>query len=132
MSAVDTLRTDSIGHNSGNLVFAAASHALLSTDGTTVDTRGSFRGASLASKVNDEYDGIVLPLANCFRPAFVRELEHLSAFIEGLKIPFAMLSGGAQVEDQHTDFDNLKSMEEPVKRFCRAVLSKWLFAVRGE
>jgi hypothetical protein len=29
----------------------------------------------MAAKVNDEYDGFILPLANAFRPGFEAELE---------------------------------------------------------
>lgn len=114
-------------------MFAAATHALLATESTEVDTRGSFKGKDLAQQVNNEYDGVVLPLANCFRPAFKKELEHLTHFINGLDIPFAMLSGGAQIEDNDPEYKALESIKTVVKDFCAAVLEKsTTITVRGE
>ncbi|MCS4594592.1 polysaccharide pyruvyl transferase family protein [Brevibacterium sediminis] len=129
----ETLRNDTIGHNSGNLLFAAATHALLGTNSVQTDTRASFKGKDLAAKVNEEYDGVVIPLANCFRPAFKNELDNLTHFIGNLKIPFAMLSGGAQVEHGDSNFSSLASISGSVKAFCRAVLEHSTYiTVRGE
>ncbi|GAA1534013.1 polysaccharide pyruvyl transferase family protein [Brevibacterium picturae] len=119
----ETLRNDTIGHNSGNLLFAAATHALLGTRSTKTETRPSFKGKDLADKVNSEYDGVVIPLANCFRPGFKTELESLTQFINGLKVPFAMLSGGAQIEHGDPDYKSLESISDAVKNFGRAVLN---------
>lgn len=131
--AAETLRLNTIGNNNGNLMFAAATHALLSTESTTVDTQASFKAKDLASRVNNEYDGVVLPLANCFRPAFKKELEYLTRFIQGLDTPFAMLSGGAQIEHDDPEYKSLDSIADTVKSFCKAVLEKsTTITVRGQ
>lgn len=133
VNSVESLRDDTIGHNSGNLLFAAATHALISTAGTKIDTRASFKGRNLAERINEEYDAVVIPLANCFRPAFESELNSISSVIEKLSIPFVMLSGGAQIEYGDNDYSSLKRIEGSVRRFCRAVLSKSsAITVRGE
>lgn len=86
----------------------------------------------MAAKVNDEYDGFILPLANAFRPGFEAELTRTTEFIENLKIPFLMLSGGAQLPLDGNPA-SLKKMEPTVRRFAKAVLEKSsALTVRGE
>ncbi|QBE48647.1 polysaccharide pyruvyl transferase family protein [Leucobacter triazinivorans] len=132
-SATETIRLNTIGNNSGNLMFAAATHALLAVEGTTIDAIPSFREKDLAARVNEEYDGVIVPLANCFRPAFEPELRNLTRFIQGLKKPFAMMSGGAQVEFNDPEFKGLEVIKPAVAAFCRAVLDKSdKITVRGE
>ena len=128
----DTLDRNTIGRNNGNLIFGAASHKLFTTADTVVEANQYKINKSMADRVNAEYDGFILPLANAFRPGFEAELTRTAEFIERLKIPFLMLSGGAQLP-LDGDPAGLKMIEPTVKRFARAVLEKSsALTVRGE
>lgn len=127
-----TLDRNTIGRNNGNLIFGTAAHKLFSTADTIVDANRYKINKSMAAKVNDEYDGFILPLANAFRPGFEAELTRTTEFIENLKIPFLMLSGGAQLPLDGNP-SSLKRMEPTVRRFAKAVLDKSsALTVRGE
>ncbi|WP_084499481.1 polysaccharide pyruvyl transferase family protein [Brevibacterium album] len=128
----DTLERNSIGGNNGNLIFGAASHKLFSTEGTEVEANRYVINRHMADRVNDEYDGFILPLANAFRPSFETEMLRTAEFIEKLTIPFIMLSGGVQIPASG-DTAALRKMEPTIKRFARAVLNKSsALSVRGE
>lgn len=123
VDALDTFDRNTIGNNNGNLVFQAAAHKLLSTAGTTVDAHGYSFHPNHAAKVNSEYDGFVLPLANALRLSHEGHLRALTGFIKKLNIPFIMLSGGAQ-SGPDGSFEVLKPMESTIKAFFTAVLEK--------
>jgi len=128
----DTHDRNTIGRNNGNLIFGMAAHKLFSTNDTVVEANRYKINGAMAAKVNAEYDGFILPLANAFRPGFEAELARTTDFIEKLKIPFLMLSGGAQLP-LDGDPAGLKKIEPTVKRFARAVLEKSsALTVRGE
>lgn len=128
----DTHDRNTIGRNNGNLIFGMAAHKLFSASDITVEANRYKINGSMAAKVNAEYDGFILPLANAFRPGFEAELARTTDFIERLKIPFLMLSGGAQLP-LDGDPAGLKKIEPTVKRFARAVLEKSsALTVRGE
>ena len=127
-----TFDRNTIGNNNGNLIFAAAAHKLLSTTDTQVDTLGYSIRPNQAAAVNAESDGFVLPLANAFRPSWEGALKNVTAFIRDLKVPFIMLSGGAQ-SGKDGSYDHLKPMEDSIRDFCAAVLDKSShITVRGE
>lgn len=132
VDAFHTLDRNTLGTNNGNLVYGAAAHKLFSTEGTVVDATHYTMNAAMADRVNEEYDGFILPLANAFRPEFENELLRTAQFLERLKIPFLMLSGGAQLP-LDGDPAALRKMEPTVKRFARAVLQgSSRLSVRGE
>ena len=127
-----TLERNRLGTNSGNLVYGAAAHKLFSTADTVVDANHYRINAGMAAQVNDEYDGFILPLANAFRPEFEGQLLRTAQFLERLRIPFLMLSGGAQLP-LDGDPAALKAMEPTIRRFARAVLNgSSALSVRGE
>lgn len=127
-----TLDRNLLGTNSGNLIYGAAAHKLFSTEGTVVEANHYAINGVMADRVNDEYDAFVLPLANCFRPDFEDQLRRTADFLERLRIPFLMLSGGAQLP-LDGDTSSLKAMEPTIKRFARAVLDgSSALSVRGE
>lgn len=128
----ENIESSAFGANNGNLVFGYAAHKLFSVSGTTVHPNRYKIHPDMVDAVNDEYDGFVLPLANAFRPSFKAELQRTTAFIEKLKIPFLMLSGGAQLPLDGNP-ESLRPIENEVKRFARAVLEKSpALSVRGE
>lgn len=131
-SAHETLDNNPIGNNSGNLMFAAAAHKLLSTAGTEVVPTTLRYGQWTPERVNEEFDAFVLPLANAFRPKFEAELLTITRLIEKLQIPVVMLSGGAQL-GLGGDGSALAPMESTIKRFAKAVLERSShLSVRGE
>lgn len=128
----ETFDRNLIGNNNGNLIFAAAAHKLVSVTDTRVDALGYSVRANQAAMVNDESDGFVLPLANAFRPSWEGALRNLTAFIRELRVPFIMLSGGAQ-SGKDGSYDHLRPMEDSIRAFCSAVLDKSShITVRGE
>lgn len=132
VDAFHTLDRNTLGTNNGNLVYGAASHKLFSTRDTVVDANRYKINAAMADRVNDEYDGFILPLANAFRPEFENELLRTAQFLERLTIPFLMLSGGAQLPPDG-DPASLRKMEPTIRRFARAVLDgSSKLSVRGE
>ncbi|WP_375424990.1 polysaccharide pyruvyl transferase family protein [uncultured Friedmanniella sp.] len=132
LDAVETWSRNVIGNNNGNLVFSTATHKLLSTAGTEVVPNRYAANAEFADEVNDTCDAFVLPFANAFRPSFERTLVNHAAFIRKLKIPFALLSCGAQLPAEG-GFERLKKIEKAAKAFCSAVLEKSsAITVRGE
>lgn len=127
----DNIESSAFGANNGNLVFGYAAHKLLSVSGTEVVANRYQIHPDMADQVNAEYDGFVLPLANAFRPSFQGELRRTTAFIERLRIPFMMLSGGAQLPLDGNPAA-LRPIEEDVKSFARAVLDRSpALSVRG-
>lgn len=131
-SAHETLDKNPIGNNSGNLMFAAAAHKLLSTSDTEVIPTTLNYGLWNADRVNEEFDAFVLPLANAFRPKFEEELLTITGLIEKLKIPVIMLSGGAQL-GLDGNGSELAGMQDTIKRFGRAVLDRSSqLSVRGD
>lgn len=132
MSPEATLSTDAIGGNSGNFLFSHSAHRMLSTSDTEVVSNGLGFTHAKVEKINAEYDHLVLPLANAFRPDFRKQLDILSSLIEELTIPVTVLSVGAQASlAQRTS--ELSPLDEAVLRFGRAVLQKSpSIGVRGE
>lgn len=127
-----TLDRNLLGTNSGNLVYGAAAHKLFSTADTVVEANHYRIDAAFAAEVNAEYDGFILPLANAFRPDFEDQLRRTADFLERLRIPFVMLSGGAQLP-LDGDPSALRAMEPTIRRFARAVLNgSSALTVRGE
>src|SRR4051812_27952606 len=87
-----------IGNNTGNLVFSQAVHRLLSASENDLTT--STLRDEAAERLNDEVDHVVIPLANAFRPDFLRRLEAMSTLVEGLTVPVTVLGVGAQASLQ--------------------------------
>ncbi len=132
MSPETTLATNPMGGNIGNLLFSHSSHRMLSRSDTEVVAHGlGFVGAS-AEQISADYDHLVLPMANAFRPAFRVHLDTIAALIEKLTIPVTVLSVGAQASLLNGTAE-LSPLDESVLRFCRAVLEKSpSIGVRGE
>src|SRR5690606_24047259 len=117
-SAEVTLRHDLIGGNTGNLVFSQSVHRLLSTADAEITT-GLFRHT--APQINAEFDHLVIPLANAFRPRYVDRLDRLSELIEKLTIPVTVVGVGAQASIDGVRRD-AERLDRATARFVRAVL----------
>jgi len=126
------------GSNSGNMLFYSAVHRTLSVPGTELVPDAYFfeRPSATAKhvrKVNEEYDRVVLPMANSYRDTFLPHLERLAWMTEQLTIPVNVIGIGAQLP-YGTKFDTLPDeYVRVVKRFTAAVLDKSpSIGVRGE
>lgn len=132
-SAQRTLASNLIGNNVGNLVFAQAVHRLLTRPDQVLGTsKLSPFDAAQAAVVDAEYDHLVLPLANAFRPSFATRLEELTELVERLSIPVSVLGVGVQggLSGSTVKADRISPV---VQRFVRAVLRRSpSIGVRGE
>jgi len=132
VSPYETLDRDLIGQNSGNLIFAAASHKLLSAKDVSISVNGYSFDPKRADEVSSEYDHVVIPFANAFRAGYGSQLRRAAEFVGKLKIPAVMLSGGAQSGPDGT-FEVLKSIEPDAKALVSALLDRSShITVRGE
>jgi hypothetical protein len=114
--------------NVGNYLFTDAVHRLLSVAGTEVVSdaysteRRGVPDAHLA-RINEEFDHLVLPLANAFRTSYVDNLSRLTRVVESLQIPVSVVGVGA-----HLPLVGARSAPREAvavyTRFVRAVLEK--------
>ncbi|MQA27413.1 MAG: polysaccharide pyruvyl transferase family protein [Micromonosporaceae bacterium] len=123
-----------IATNVGNLLFSNAVHKMLSTSDAEIQVNGPRLNGDPddADRINAEYDLFVVPLANAFRHDFRKHLVTLTELIERLKIPVVVFGVGAQSSVDY-DLDEMRSLDELVTRFARAVLDRSAsIGVRGE
>lgn len=126
------------GSNSGNILFYSAVDRVLSVPGTELVpnsyvTERPAVNRDYVARINEEFDGFVLPMANSYRDTFLAHLERQAWVIENLKIPVTVIGIGAQLP-YGTDFDTLPDeYVRVVTRFTRAVLDRSAsIGVRGE
>ncbi|MEU6066112.1 MULTISPECIES: polysaccharide pyruvyl transferase family protein [Streptomyces] len=131
-SVEEALHRDVIATNSGNLIFSDASHKILETPATEVVSNGISTEVAAASRINEEYDAFVVPLANAFRPSFENGLRRLTRLITRLRIPVVVLGVGAQTGVNYNP-TRLQRIEPAVREFVSAVLDRSAsIGVRGE
>jgi len=131
-SADETFELNLIAGNSGNLVFIDAAWKLLSAPGVTITPDRLNVGPADADRINERYDAYVVPLANAFRPSYLRNLESLTALIGRLRIPVVVLGVGAQ-GTVDGNWGAVRKIEPAVKAFVAAVLDRSpRIGVRGE
>jgi archaellum component FlaC len=126
------LAKNTLGTNSGNLVFAQATQKHLKTENVTLTTSGYSADPNLADEINEKYDAFVIPLANAFRVSFANHLKKFTKLIEKLKIPTVVVGVGAQ-SDLDYSFEPMAPLDEDVTAFVKAVLDhSATIGVRGE
>ncbi len=124
--------------NTGNLLFQDAVYRTLVGPDTelVVDSLGSERrGVDQAyiDRINDEFDMVVLPLANAFRDDFLTPLGRLTTVVEGLRIPVVVTGIGGQLAIDGDPRNSRPDIDEAAGRFVRAVLERSeSIGVRGE
>lgn len=127
-----TLDRDILGGNSGNLLFSQAAFRMLSTPETEIKVSNFLNLFDKPDRINANYDAVVLPFANAFRPAFLPLLDRFTQLIERLTIPVTVLGIGAQ-SDVDYSLEQLDPLRRPVQRFMRSVLQRSpSVGVRGE
>jgi len=128
-SPVQTLARQNLGANVGNLLFSHSIFRMLGTDKTTIEV-DRFK-ATDPGWVNDNFDVVVLPLANAFRMNYISELDGMSAIIEQLRTPVVVAGVNAQLSLKATEPKG--GIGASVTRFVRAVLrNSPNIGVRGE
>ncbi len=127
--------------NAGNMLFTDAMHRTLSVPGADVVANGllserSRTGRAYAARVNEEFDHVVVPLANAFRSSFMDSLDRLTRMIERLTIPVTVVGVGVAggVGSLDHPLPQLSAHEVAiVRRFLRAVLDRSAsIGVRGD
>ncbi|WP_294228894.1 polysaccharide pyruvyl transferase family protein [uncultured Shimia sp.] len=132
VSYEDTLAKNTLGTNSGNLIFAESVWRSLSTKDTTLAMNGYSANPKRAAEINANYDVLVLPFANAFRTTFMAHLRNFTALIEKLDIPVVVTGVGAQAGLDATP-EAIAEMGDDVRAFCKAVLKRSAsIGVRGE
>ena len=140
MSAARSLsvRRDGVfGTNAGNMLFyTAAWRTLLTEDADLVaDGYATERQSSPqeAARINDEFDRVVIPLANAFRRSFLPQLDRWTDVIRRLEVPVTVLGVGAQFPLTAGVDDAPAELRASVRAFVAAVLDRSpSIGVRGE
>lgn len=74
-NAFDTLLTDKLWANIGNLLFPYSLYRNLFSENTSIETIAGIPHPDEAAEINDNYDMLLLPFANAFRPSFISQLN---------------------------------------------------------
>ncbi|MDR6757004.1 hypothetical protein J2Y48_002300 [Mycoplana sp. BE70] len=123
---------DVAGTNSGNMLFAQSVFKTLSIDDVEIGRHGYGANPKRADFINENYDAVVLPMANSFRVAWAPALENYYELVRRLKIPVIVAGVGVQT-DLDYNLDNLKPIDDISRRFVSAVLDRSAsIGVRGE
>ncbi len=89
-NALDVITDKIIGNNTGNLLFANSITRLVATADSRVDFISDLtlvKKQITAQEINENYDRLILPMANAFREDFARKcLKHWTALIRQLTI----------------------------------------------
>lgn len=82
--------------------------------------------------INENFDLVLMPLANCFHIAWIPYLEKRASHIEKLKIPVYVVACGVQLGSYDDLGALVESVKEPATRFIKAVYNTGgEFALRG-
>lgn len=137
VGAETTLTQDVFNSNSGNYLFQHSVWRSLAVDGTelvsssTLSERRSPEPGD-AERINAEFDHLVVPMANAFRPQFVPHLTALTELVEQLTIPVIVVGIGSQAPHGEGP-ESLGDIADPVRRFVSAVLERSAsIGVRGD
>lgn len=137
VGAETTLQQNLLNSNTGNQLFQLAVHRTLLTPDAEIVSNGTLSETAPATpgdvaRINEHFDAFVVPMANAFRPEFVRRLENLTTLVRGLTIPTVVVGVGAQTAVDG-DLEQLQAIAAPVRDFVAAVLERSAsVGVRGE
>lgn len=129
----DMLINNRIGTNSGNLIYQYSVFRTLMTEGTQFVARyfdATNSSDEFIEQVNSQFDCVILPLANAFRANF--DLKSLTAFVNRMKIPCAVIGIGLQA-DNAAQIQKGFPYDEDAKAFVSAILEhSAMLGLRGE
>lgn len=125
---------NSIGGNSGNLVYAYSIYRALMTEDTKIDStyyRLDYSESEIEN-INEKYDCFVIPLADAFRDNYAKSLKSIARIVRLLKIPTIVVGVGLRAPFE-PDLDKGFLFDDEVKEFMNAVLEKSaIVGVRGQ
>lgn len=122
---IDVICQKVIGNNTGNLLFAYSMTRTLYTEDTEIDflaDKEVAHGNVKAEYINENYDFLVLPMANSFRKQFMQCMGKWTDIIEKLTIPVVVTGIGIQMPYE-PDVTEKHVYDECAKRFITAVLN---------
>lgn len=132
LNAAQALHGRAIGKNVGNLIFTASTQRTLTTPDADVTVLKLASFWRHPERMSEEFDHVVIPLANSFRGEFTEALQQMTSFIEKVSIPVTILGVGAQASLSY-DWSELDPLAGEVKAFVAAVLDHGpTIGVRGE
>lgn len=127
ISPESTLEGNVLGTNAGNALFSTSVFAALSTSDNelaadyfqvdrTVDV------SAVARRIDEEYDHVVVPMANAFRPSYLRHLRRWTRVIEHLSIPVTIVGVGGQFAFDDDALRASPDVEQATREFVAAAL----------
>ena len=122
---IDVICQKVIGNNTGNLLFAYSMTRTLYTEDVEIDflaDKEVAHGKVQAEYINENYDYLVLPMANSFRKQFMQCMGMWTSIIEKLTIPVVVTGIGIQMPYE-PDVTEEHIYDECAKKFITAVLN---------
>lgn len=135
-NALDVITDKIIGNNTGNLLFANSITRLVATADSRVDFISDLmlvKKRITAQEINENYDRLILPMANAFREDFARKcLKHWTALIRQLTIPVTVAGIGIQLPyEPHLEQPrNLTALPGTLSPPCWIILPAWACGAR--
>ena len=136
MTVQSVLQNNSVGGNTGNLLYAYSVFRSLMDEETKIDVDyygvERFFDEKDIDKINQEYDAYICPLADAFRDSFIPQMEKYTAFFKRLKIPCHIIGVGIRTPYE-PDIKAPHKFDYAVKEFMKAVLDRTsVVGLRGE
>lgn len=135
-NALDVITDKIIGNNTGNLLFANSITRLVATADSRVDFISDLmlvKKQITAQEINENYDRLILPMANAFREDFARKcLKHWTALIRQLTIPVTVTGIGIQLPyEPHLEQPrDLTALPGTLLPLCWIILPAWACGAR--
>lgn len=131
LSYGEVIRRNTLGGNSGNLLYAQSVFRTLMTDEKMKMMPNFYHYRPFSPRViSEKFDAFVVPLADAFRADFA-EMDLLTEFIEKLTIPTIIIGVGLRAPFDYTPGMKF-SFDKQVARLVRAVLkNSSMIGVRG-
>ncbi|MCH5316959.1 MAG: polysaccharide pyruvyl transferase family protein [Eubacterium sp.] len=128
-----TIVKNKIWTNVGNLLFPLSIIRNILSEDDTIDIYSKVpANPNDADFINENYDMLLIPLANAFRDDFESQLRKWTELVERVKIPCVVVGVGLQGDLSFSSQTEFK-FDDTVKDFCSAIASKSAFiGVRGE
>lgn len=136
LSPETVIENNSIGANSGNLLYAYGVYRTLMTEDTVIDmdyygVERNYTDKDI-QRINREYDAYVCPLADAFRDAFTNKLLKYANFFNKLTIPCYVIGVGLRAPYE-VEIDTPRPFDDAAREFTKAALRKSsIIGLRGE
>lgn len=136
LSPKTVIEKNSIGANSGNLLYAYGVYRTLMTEDTVIDmdyygVERNYTDKDI-ERINNEYNAYVCPLADAFRDAFTGKLQKYAHFFNKLTIPCYVIGVGLRAPYE-PEIDTSRSFDDAAREFIKAALRKSsVIGLRGE